>query len=117
MLVVGDDRPREVRFSLTAQAAGAPPPTTAAFRARAAFRFEEGRRVACYDTDDDGAFDLVLVDRDGDPEADDRFTRRADGWRVERDVNVPWLRAAYCAAIPAGEARERAVAALRFLTR
>lgn len=68
--------------------------TKRTFEAEAAFHFPGDRRVAFYDTDNDGTFDLVLVDEDGDPEADVRFTLGGE-WRVETGLDVPWMKADY----------------------
>jgi hypothetical protein len=79
-----------------------------AFDAEVALHFGKNYRTAFYDTDNDGTFDLVLVDNDADPEADVRYVRGKE----ERNITAHWLSASYLG----GEAmREKAVARFRTL--
>jgi hypothetical protein len=61
------------------------------FDAEIALHFELDRRVAFYDRDDDGSFDLVLVDVDEDPNADCRFELAGGRWSFQAGIDQPWL--------------------------
>jgi len=103
MLVAGRGRPEQVLVDVDGdtQDLTEDPDALAArvaarrFDAEAAFHFAPDRRTAFYDTDNDGTFDLILVDEDGDPEADVRFALKRGQWKVSRDLAVPWMRAHY----------------------
>lgn len=65
------------------------------FEAEAAFHFLQNRKIAYYDTDNDGRFDLILIDQDRGPEADTRYIRTNETWRREDGVSMPWLSTGY----------------------
>jgi hypothetical protein len=67
------------------------------FDAEVALHLSKSKRTAFYDRDNDGSFDLILVDDDPDPFADTRYTRDPDGrWTVEHDLGeVEWLSPSY----------------------
>ncbi len=60
------------------------------FDAEAAFLFG-GRSFAYYDRDDDGVFDLVLVDATGDGVAEERWALEERSWIHDAGVALPWL--------------------------
>lgn len=62
---------------------------------------------ASYDQDGDGGFDLVLIDTDGDGQAEERWSRAGEQWTHDTGLNLPWLSQGY---LPL-EAKERAEAA------
>jgi hypothetical protein len=62
------------------------------FDAELALVFEPQRRIAFYDRDDDGAFDLALIDDDGDALADAELERNAGNWVASTAAGSPWLR-------------------------
>jgi hypothetical protein len=63
-----------------------------AFDAEIALVFEPARRIAYYDRDDDGAFDLALIDDDGDALTDGELTLAAGSWVAGAAKGSPWLR-------------------------
>jgi S1-C subfamily serine protease len=65
------------------------------FDAEAVFHFLGDRRIAFYDTNNDGTFNLILIDNDDDPEADIRFRHAKGRWWVRIDVAMDWLKADY----------------------
>jgi len=65
------------------------------FDAEAAFHFADGRRTAFYDTNNDGTFDLILVDEDDDPDADVSYKLVGAQWVVRTDIADPWLGSGY----------------------
>jgi hypothetical protein len=67
-------------------------PDPARFEPEAAFLFlQDGRRLALYDVRNRGAFDLALLDSDGDATAESRWTKAAGEWILQKDVTTPWL--------------------------
>jgi hypothetical protein len=62
-----------------------------AFDAEIAFRFEADRSLVFYDRDDDGRFDLILVDFEGDMTADAGWRLEGDRWRYDPELQEPWL--------------------------
>jgi len=100
ILVAGTERPTEILIDVDGDAQ--PDPAKLAelvrgrgFDAEVALHFAGDRKLAFYDSDNDGAFDVVLVDEDDDPEADVRFTLRDGKWKVEVDLDVHWLGSHY----------------------
>src|SRR6185503_12901789 len=99
VLIAGDDHPRQVFVDvdregrvLEADAASVERIVASrSFPAEIALHFYPDRRVAFYDTDADGTFDLVLVALERSPEAQVRFSRRGGAWEVDTEANVPWL--------------------------
>ena len=69
-------------------------PEPGAFDAELVVTFEAQRRIAHYDTDDDGSFDLSLIDTDGDDFSNERWQRHAGGWRAD-GACLPWLTQAH----------------------
>jgi len=87
VLLAGDKQPQFVLIDVDDDS------TEAKFDPELAFHFLDDRRIAFYDTDNSGEFDLILVDKDLDPGAEIAY-RRVDGkWTVDRDTREPWLRA------------------------
>ncbi len=84
---------------------------TRSFDAEIALRIEsEPRRaLAWYDRDDDGTFDLLLVDRDGDHRADMRYVRSGDGWGKPADVDIELLSTGHLPGIEGRAARTRSL--------
>ena len=64
---------------------------SAGFDMEMALHFTPTEKSAFYDTDHDGAFDLVLVDHDEDPLADTAFHLTQGRWSVELDCGLEWL--------------------------
>lgn len=101
LLVAGTERPEQVLVDVDGDTKDARDDAgriadlveARAFDAEAAFHFRADRILAFYDRDGDGAFDLVLVDEDEDPEADVRYLLADGSWRVETGIDTPWLRA------------------------
>jgi hypothetical protein len=88
------------------------------FDAELALHFAVDRRTAFYDRDNDGTFDLVLVDADSDLEADVRFRLQAGSWSVETEIDVPWLKVSYLTYLADdGEATDLALEKISALTR
>lgn len=97
-LIGGLARPEQILIDVDGDTQGAGVAelvTSRTFDAEAAFHFPGDRRIAFYDTENDGTFDLILVDEDQDPEADVRFTLLESDWRVETGLDVPLLKADY----------------------
>jgi serine/threonine protein kinase len=98
LLLAGDTRPMQVLIDVDGELtrrAEDPLERIRGFDAEAAFHFLADRRIAFYDTDSDGEFDLVLVARKGSAIAHTRHVLTWNGWRTERNVNMPWLSTAY----------------------
>jgi hypothetical protein len=100
VLLAGGQRPEQVLIDVDGNTPLEPGRLAEALAAgrfdpEIAIHFEAERRIAFYDRDDDGAFDLVLIDEDEDVEADVRFTRTGKGWRRETHVEAHWLCSAY----------------------
>jgi hypothetical protein len=96
------------------EAAAAPDP--ARFEPEAAFLFlPDGRRLALYDRHDRGAFDLALLDQDGDGIAESRWTKDGGQWILQKDITTPWLSQANLAFLPQDDKRADATARLSFL--
>jgi len=94
VLLSGADRPDRVFIDADGDAGSAAADRT--FDAEAAFLFLVDRRIAYYDTDDDGRFDLALVDSDAGPEADARFVLAEGGaWREVESFAEPFLSTGY----------------------
>ena len=64
------------------------------FDAEVALHFGGHRRIAFYDTSDDGVFDLILVDDDEDDAADWELRLR-DRWSIRNDIDSVWLSGDY----------------------
>jgi len=101
IIVAGTRRPEQVLIDVDADTKDLRPDNVAelvkrkAFDAEAIFHFLGDRRIAFYDTQNDGRFDLILVDNDDDPEADVRFRFAKGKWWVRTDVDMEWLKADY----------------------
>ncbi len=82
--------------------------TDRAFDAEIVVRVEGGgKRTAWYDTDDDGDFDLVLVDEDtATPQAEVRYVRRGETWLRESGLGEPFLTTAHLRYLKEAEERE-----------
>lgn len=65
--------------------------TARSFDAEAAFASGPEGRTAWYDADDDGAFDLVLRDVDGDGAADVRWRSEGGRWVKDAGGRAPWF--------------------------
>ena len=65
--------------------------SSTSFDAEIALRIDEHQRVAFYDTNNDGSFDLILVDYEGDSKADISFRLENDAWRVDAETQQEWL--------------------------
>ena len=65
--------------------------SSTSFDAEIALRIDEHQRVAFYDTNNDGSFDLILVDYEGDSKADITFRLENDAWRVDAETQQEWL--------------------------
>jgi len=108
LLLAGGERPQFVLIDVDGDS------KDDAFDPELAFHFFEKRRIAFYDTDNSGDFDLILVDQDLDPAAELAY-RLVDGkWVIDRDAREPWLRASHLA-FEGGAAK--ALPKLRALTR
>lgn len=118
LLLLGpEDGPRAVLVDFSPPAA-APAREPAAFDAEAAFLFlPDGRRLALYDRRDRGAFDLCLLDADGDGNAESRWTRADAEWILQAVVRTPWLSQAHLATSVVGPRTEDATARLSVLSR
>lgn len=111
LLLSGGERPDRVLVDADGDGE---PVLGRAFDPEAAFLFLADRRIAYYDTDDDGRFDLALVDRDDDPEADERYVFDGGGggaWREETQGDAPFLGTGYLLCL---ERAEAAAAVRRF---
>jgi S1-C subfamily serine protease len=101
VLVTGTNRPEQVLIDVDGDTKGLRPDNVAefierkTFDAEAAFHFLGDRRIAFYDTKNDGRFDLILVDYDDDLEADVRFRFVKGRWWVRTDIDMEWLKADY----------------------
>jgi len=105
VLVAGTARPEQILIDVDGDTKGTDVVelvSKRAFDAEVVFHFGGDRRTAFYDTDNDGTFDLILVDEDADPEADVRFTIKGGVWRAETGLDVPWMKASYLT-FPEGE--------------
>ncbi|MEQ1895689.1 MAG: hypothetical protein ABL998_24380, partial [Planctomycetota bacterium] len=49
------------------------------------------------DQDGDGSFDLVLLDQDGDGQAEERWVRAGESWTHDQGLSLPWLSQGYLA--------------------
>jgi hypothetical protein len=117
MLLAGDDAPRFVLIDVDGDTSPAPVETLVerrAFDAEVAFHFLDDRRIAFYDTDDSGEFDLILVDNDADPDTDVEYRLIAGQWKVDAGTRKPWLRAHH---LRFEDGPERALPILRKLAR
>jgi hypothetical protein len=97
VLLGGGGRPEIMLFDLdggadVADAALAQLADPRTFDAELALVFEAGRRIAYYDSDDDGTFDLALIDDDDDALADGELTLTAGSWIASASTGRPWLR-------------------------
>ncbi|UCE03340.1 MAG: trypsin-like peptidase domain-containing protein [Candidatus Latescibacterota bacterium] len=62
------------------------------FDAEVALHGYRNRRLAFYDTDNNGEMNVVLVDHDEDDAADFRYRLEAQGrWHLDADINSKWL--------------------------
>jgi S1-C subfamily serine protease len=101
VLVAGTRRPEQVLIDVNCDTKDLRPDNVAElvarkkFDAEAAFHFLSDRRIAFYDTHNDGRFNLILVDNDEDPEADVRFRYVKGRWWVRTGVDMDWLKADY----------------------
>jgi S1-C subfamily serine protease len=101
VLVAGTRRPEQVLIDVNCDTKDLRPDNVAElvarkrFDAEAAFHFLSDRRIAFYDTHNDGRFNLILVDNDEDPEADVRFRYVKGRWWVRTNVDMDWLKADY----------------------
>jgi S1-C subfamily serine protease len=101
VVIAGTARPEQILIDVDGDTQGLRPEPAAlremvakrTFDAEAAFHFLGDRRIAFYDTNNDGTFNLVLVDNDEDPEADVRFRHERGKWRVWTGLDVDWLKA------------------------
>ncbi|MEW6744018.1 MAG: caspase family protein [Planctomycetota bacterium] len=111
LILAGNDVPSQVFIDLDEDSpAGSVQQLLAGrlFDAEAIFHFASGQTTAFYDRNNDGRFDLILVDRDQDPEADRCFSLAQEGWHVDEDVAMPWLSTAYLTYLRGAlDARER----------
>lgn len=73
------------------------------FEAEAAFLFGSPR-AAHYDRTGDGAFDLVLIDAEGDGLAEERWAREGERWLHDENVALPWLSQGYVRLDPGARA-------------
>jgi hypothetical protein len=67
-----------------------------AFEAEIALAFG-ARRLAYYDRNEGGGFELALEDGDGDGVAETRWSRVGRGWCRDAPVALPWLSQGYLA--------------------
>ena len=79
-----------------------------AFDAEIAFRFEPKRSIVWYDRNDDGAFDLILIDEDLDGTADRGYRLAKGKWVSQTDVNTPWLSTSYLKFLKRAKTRSKA---------
>ncbi|MFQ5844314.1 MAG: serine protease, partial [Planctomycetota bacterium] len=125
LLVAGGERPQQVFFDLDedTEVADGSSGTAARlmssrkFDAEVALHFLPDRRIAFYDTDNDGTFDLVLVDLDEDPEADVRFALKEGRWHVDTETSLPWLSTGYLGFLADNAARQSAMRKFKVLAR
>lgn len=83
----------------------------------AAFVFEPRGRFAFYRGRAATAFDLILLDADGDGDAETRWRIHKDGtWRRDEDVRLPWLSQSWLGTLSDAAARARARGVLAVLT-
>ncbi len=94
VLLLGKDQVQAVAIDTDAAVRGKADPSEP-FEAEVVFHFFEDRAIAYYDTDNDGRFDLILIDDDADPEADTRFSWKSESWQRTEDVGGPWLSSMY----------------------
>jgi len=104
LLLAGADRPETLLFDLDADSpqAFARPQNIAQLVAERKWDFEvgvttaEGETAAFYDTDNDGAIDLILTGAVRDGTVDARFVvTPAGGWRYESGLKLPLLSGRY----------------------
>jgi len=114
ILLFGDDGgPRAVLVDFTARSASAAA-KPADFEPEAAFLFlPDGRRLALYDRRDLGAFDLALLDADGDGNAETRWTRDGEEWILHEGVRTPWLSQTHIATVVGKEPKDAPIASAR----
>lgn len=97
-LLLGDDRVECVLFDLDADAQREDDLQLVTrerrFEAELALDFRTPP-TASYDQDGDGAFDLVLLDHDGDGMAEERWQKAASGWTHDAGLSMPWLSQGY----------------------
>ncbi|MBU0754436.1 MAG: caspase family protein [Planctomycetes bacterium] len=114
LLLAGEDRPLQVFIDVDEDSPLENTPQAMEeihrFEAEAAFHFCEDQRIAFYDRDNDGGFDLILIDHEAGPEADLRFSLENHQWIREAPVRVPWFSTGYLSFLKTmGSERKRAI--------
>jgi S1-C subfamily serine protease len=86
------------------------------FDAELVLQRRDDRVVVFYDADNDGAFDLILIDWDEDEHADVRIRSAGSGaWEADDQVSLPLLSTDYLTFCRTQEERQAAIAKIRFV--